>query len=199
MTNKEAIRILGLECDEWDISHCTASERREAFEMAITALQVQDRLQDIEYMCRLSGGTDYFRVFAALLEETNKNEQLNNLNDGVETACRVPEDDTISRQAAIDRILATGYADQIKNNLLLILRLLPSAQPLVIHCTDCEDWLERQSISGFSISELPSAQPEIIRCKDCKWHSKEYYCLTTGKFGYDDNDFCSYAERRTDE
>ena len=66
MTNKEAIRILGLECDEWDISHCTASERREAFKMAITALQVQDKLQDIEYMCRLSGGADYFHAFKVL-------------------------------------------------------------------------------------------------------------------------------------
>ena len=36
--------------------------------------------------------------------------------------------DLISRQAAIDRIQGTGYADAIKNNLMLILRLLPSAQ-----------------------------------------------------------------------
>lgn len=66
MTNKEAIRILGLECDEWDISHCTASERREAFDMAITALQVHDKFQDIEYMCRPSGGADYFHAFRAI-------------------------------------------------------------------------------------------------------------------------------------
>lgn len=39
-------------------------------------------------------------------------------------------DDLISRQAAIDRINGTGYADQIKNNLILILRMLPpAAQP----------------------------------------------------------------------
>lgn len=37
-------------------------------------------------------------------------------------------DDLISRQAAIDRINGTGYADQIKNNLMLILRMLPSVQ-----------------------------------------------------------------------
>lgn len=36
----------------------------------------------------------------------------------------------------------------------------PFAQPLVIHCTDCEDWNKRQSILGFAISELPPAQPE---------------------------------------
>ena len=48
--------------------------------------------------------------------------------------------DLISRQAAIDRILATGYADQIKDNLLLILRLLPSAQPE--KCSDILDELK---------------------------------------------------------
>jgi len=37
--------------------------------------------------------------------------------------------DLISRQAAIDRINGTGYAEQIKSNLILILRMLPSAQP----------------------------------------------------------------------
>ena len=36
--------------------------------------------------------------------------------------------DLIDRQAAIDRINGTGYADQIKSNLILILRMLPSAE-----------------------------------------------------------------------
>ena len=68
--------------------------------------------------------------------------------------------DLISRQAAIDAIMGqppephypSWYAAQIEK--------LPAVQPLVIHCTDCEDWLERQSILGVTISELPSAQPE---------------------------------------
>jgi len=81
----------------------------EALEMAITALQVQEKLQDVEYMCRLSGGADYFRVFAALLEKTNNsNDGVENSNltqsNGIEskvkgmTACRVPEGDTICRK-----------------------------------------------------------------------------------------------------
>ena len=167
MTNKEAIRVLK--------STSVNLGRRggktayaEALEMAITALQAQDKLQDIEYMCRLSGGADYFRVFAALLGETNKNEQLNNLNDGVEnsnltqsneieskvkglTACRVLEDDAISRRQAID--IFDDYNVSVENGELEAYsrdrkRLcdLPSAQPLVMHCTDYKDWLERQSI-----------------------------------------------------
>lgn len=37
--------------------------------------------------------------------------------------------DTISRQAAIDRIRKTGYADQIKENVIMILMGLPHAEP----------------------------------------------------------------------
>lgn len=37
--------------------------------------------------------------------------------------------DLIDRQAAIDRIRETGYADQIKENIIMILMCLPSAQP----------------------------------------------------------------------
>ena len=48
------------------------------------------------------------------------------------------------------------------------------------------------------IKQLPSAQPEIIRCKDCKYHGanecNHSFALVVSK----DNDFCSYAERRTD-
>jgi hypothetical protein len=62
-----------------------------------------------------------------------------------------------------------------------------------------------------AIEELPSAQPEVVRCKDCKhiqkWRSEE----SAKKFGqiYEcaggvlncpkPEDFCSHAERRTDE
>ena len=49
------------------------------------------------------------------------------------------------------------------------------------------------------INELPSAQPEIIRCKDC-WHYPSEYadCPMIG-WARNENDFCSKAERRTDE
>jgi len=52
------------------------------------------------------------------------------------------------------------------------------------------------------IQELPSAQPEIIRCKDCRNYINnccyERKRILTGLFVHD-NDFCSWAERRTDE
>ena len=52
--------------------------------------------------------------------------------------------------------------------------------------------------------QLPSAQPEIIRCKDCKYWEREGtkgVCNDLYGFGryWNPDDFCSYAERRTDE
>ena len=48
---------------------------------------------------------------------------------------------------------------------------------------------------------------EIVRCKDCKWSdwytagdgSQYCYCMETGNGGRTENDFCSYAERSSDE
>jgi len=50
------------------------------------------------------------------------------------------------------------------------------------------------------VEDLPSAQPEVIRCKDCKKnpHWEWVGCPMTGKNTRKPDDFCSYAERRTD-
>ena len=51
------------------------------------------------------------------------------------------------------------------------------------------------------LETLPSAEPEIIRCKDCKYYQQDHLF----KVGFCDgrqrnnDDFCSRAERRTDE
>jgi len=55
------------------------------------------------------------------------------------------------------------------------------------------------------VEKQPSAQPEIIRCRDCK-HRDEYGCckqwkgllMSTIPIATDDDDFCSYAKRRTE-
>lgn len=69
---------------------------------------------------------------------------------------------------------------------------------------------EPSDIGAFEniIEKLPSAQPDIIRCKDCKYYGRtdkrRFYrgmdCLNKHIATIvPDRDFCSYAERRTDE
>ena len=83
----------------------------------------------------------------------------------------------IDRDAAIDRIRGTGYADQIKENVIMILMSLPSAQPnkrteerVETHACDCIsrqaaiDAINRavtKEAARWSVEELPSAGPKI--------------------------------------
>ena len=48
---------------------------------------------------------------------------------------------------------------------------------------------------------MPSAQLEIVRCKDCKYNVSSHKCLHPESFFLvpDDDFYCGYAERRTDE
>ena len=54
------------------------------------------------------------------------------------------------------------------------------------------------------INELPSAQPEIIRCKDCEYGEQDevgrWFCRSLGcQIGNKDGSgYCADAERRTD-
>ena len=74
------------------------------------------------------------------------------------------------------------------------------------------DLIERQAaidaldcINGVEevLRSLPSAQPEIIHCKDCKHFGVDRYKKLTWcsrinyGYGYQADDFCSKAERRT--
>ena len=80
--------------------------------------------------------------------------------------------DLISRQAAIEAILKINdYNNSDRANAL--------------------------GLAEFAITTLPSAQPEIIRCKDCKW-KQGAECVRFADVRPFADDFCSRAERRTD-
>ena len=56
-----------------------------------------------------------------------------------------------------------------------------------------------KALELFGISEqLPPAQPEIIYCKDCKWKNR-HNCTRAVEVPIDDDKYCAWAERRTDE
>ena len=53
------------------------------------------------------------------------------------------------------------------------------------------------------LEQMPSAQPKIVMCKDCKYgqaHNSDgsIICEHWDDNAVSDDDFCSYAERRTD-
>lgn len=96
-------------------------------------------------------------------------------------------DDLISRQVAIDAIQRIGRLATLPDN----------------------DAVIRMSAVEYVLFNLPSAQPEIIRCKDCNKHNISprsqkdccpLYHYRGMSFGDEyDLEFCSYAEKRTDE
>jgi len=78
-------------------------------------------------------------------------------------------DDLISRQAAIDELDKGAWG---------------------------VEW--DKTLAKAMIESLPSAQPEIIRCKDCKhWDGVDTCDVIDAPVW--DNDFCSMAERRSNE
>ena len=78
----------------------------------------------------------------------------------------------IKRETLISRINGMGYHEQIKNNLLFIARMIPTADVV-----------------------------EVVRCKDCRLRGREdcamfYRCECGEQHTWEtDNDFCSYGEK----
>lgn len=120
-------------------------------------------------------------------------------------------DDTISRQAAIDEVLAwlkDSMSDK-KNGKPLTERLkdLPSAQPEQDEwCTDCKEYdSEKHCCHRFgkvirkTVEELKADNPEIIFCKNCKhWYldaDTGMACEYTNMSKPEDG-FCNWAERK---
>ena len=108
------------------------------------------------------------------------------------------EDDLISRQAAIEAVKKNTF------------RLTFAEEQ---NCEGHVAWSAEAVYSDVmegALLELPSAQPEIIRCKDCKhWTNnigdsklRDNYCNDEAHGFYyqcSEDDYCSFAERRTDE
>ncbi len=100
-------------------------------------------------------------------------------------------DDIISRQAAIDALDSIGSLDTEADRKYArsALEALPSAQP------DLSEYSDKLWRAAYERGKK-EAQPEIIRCKDCK---HVYICGRHVILGTKPDDYCSWAERRTDE
>ena len=136
-----------------------------------------------------------------------------------------PCEDAVSRQKLLDEYSRLkenwNNVDNAVDKCISVLKDLPSVQP-----EPCEDAVSREAVSSWlkqygqdvlhgkykfslmyiwkNLMDLPSVQPEIIHCLECKHHhydSKDIpYCdrIDYG-YGWNENDFCSRGERRTDE
>lgn len=89
--------------------------------------------------------------------------------------------DSISRKAAIEALM--NYE--------------PTAILAIINVID-------KDAARAIIEDLPSAQPEIIRCEDCefgRWDVFErgMWCTRHPEYDVEKNDFCSRAKRRSEQ
>lgn len=227
MTNKEAIQVLQrtawLGGETYGLQN-RAEQVAEAIRMAIDALEISDSISQ-QLDCR-----EFHKKLNNSNDEVNNSNliQLNAIKTKVKgmTAYRVPGDDCISRQAAINAVYESAVGKQMLSghrDLIETLKHLPSAQPdTTAPTTDTTaDTISRQSVLSYIdrikhqgtgkeksfdflekyVSKLPSVQPEIIRCKDCKHRGEKP--IADGRYWCEVHDtfmyYCSDAERRTDE
>lgn len=88
---------------------------------------------------------------------------------------------------AVDKTVAKRLIDQMPTVDAV------SRQAVIDLC----DWYDNPSMHD-DLEKLPSAQPEIIHCRDCKWKNR-HNCTRAVEVWIDDDKFCAWGERRTDE
>jgi len=116
------------------------------------------------------------------------------------------DQDTISRQAAIDAVDSETVSTNPEH--------FKSSEKFIKFMDDADiaSFGKWQWANGFNtavvaakiqLKNLPSTQPEIIHCGDCKYYTPvTAHCEIRGKGLYlirGMEDFCSRAERRTDD
>lgn len=108
--------------------------------------------------------------------------------------------DCISRQAAIDAcksikrsaIIEDGEPLVRKSAVKYVLEKLPSAEPQIIHCKDCKHWKQQTNYAGAPLSFGFCESDEM-------WRSLYGETYEVSHIDTDDDFYCGYAERRTDE
>ena len=68
------------------------------------------------------------------------------------------------------------------------------------YCSEDEknEWDKLDSFDSL-VCDAPTVDAvPVVRCKDCKHYQKDHWCTRCALGIMYENDFCSYAERRTD-
>lgn len=130
-------------------------------------------------------------------------------DEEVATDINVGDKDTISRKAAIEAL---------KNDMASLDHIIKGMSANDVRLDAYVSQRNQVNYDIYTINNLPPAEPQIIRCKDCKywipynwmfsevWQSKNIADYPEDEIGCNlcdmamkANDFCSRAERRTDE
>ena len=102
--------------------------------------------------------------------------------------------DVIYRQVAIDAMCAAcwDWCDEGVCKRVSAIQEIPSAQPKIIHCKDCKHWRQNTNYQGVPLS--------FGFCEsDDMWRSLYGETYDVSHIDTDDDFYCGYAERRTDE
>ena len=78
---------------------------------------------------------------------------------------------------------------------------ITSSMSVCVNTDECHGMKRMQRQAVLEIANMPAAQPEIVRCKDCKYNVSSHKCLHPESFFLvpDDDFYCGYAERRSDD
>lgn len=198
MTNKEAIKTLH---ELWRTTNDPWYEK--VYEMAIHALKAQEQLAKNSPKVDKGNG-DLISRAAALSAITKRMEEVKNPFTG--NGSIFWEGMYIARSIVGDLPSAETHGKRMEKRTETHACDLISRQAAIdAHYEYCN----KHPDAGFPVwslkilEDLPSAQPEIIRCKDCKYNSNTcgnyVNCdIIPQMFGRTTDNFCSYAERRTD-
>jgi ribosomal protein S27E len=176
-------------------------ETEEAVKTAIRALQVasaqpnvQDSVKDADCISRQQAINAIDNANDGLVED----DYTYGVQSGMEKAKYIIEDLPIAQPNACE-----NTCDFARKSNDMINRA--DAVDAISKIKRTDNW---QAAVSMALMDLPSAQPEIIRCRDCKHYQfadnrafgmPVKMCEWFGFEDVDDDDFCSEAERRTDE
>lgn len=101
-------------------------------------------------------------------------------------------DDTISRQMVLNLLVRCAIPENGGRLLYQGIKQLPSAQQEIIRCKDCEHWRQQTNYQGAPLS--------FGFCEsDDMWQSLYGETYEVAHIDTDDDFYCGYAKRRTDE
>lgn len=99
--------------------------------------------------------------------------------------------DIINRQDAIDAVERKAYRHTYLDQIIDIIKNVPSAKPEIIKCEDCKYWRRQTNYQGTPLSF------GFCECDDM-WRSLYGETYEVSHIDTDDDFYCGYAKRRTD-